>query len=133
MGFEIPETVTLEFSGAFAGLEITCSLGLPIAEQLAIRRALRDVDTDAEDGFLKVFTEWCNRVKPEWNVTKDGEPVPCTAENIIDRLPGDVLILILPKWREAMGVSGPLETVSSSGDSVTSIPALANLSKSLSS
>lgn len=136
MGFEIPGTVVLTFEGAFAGLEIRCRLGLPIREQLEIRRLTRDLDFDADDGaFERVFREWFARVRPTWNVEQEGQPVECSADALLQMLPGEILIQIMPKWREAMGVAGPLGNASGSGGTSREplTDELANQSESLSS
>ena len=134
MGFKIPDTVVLTFEGAFEGLEIRCRLGLPIREQLEIRRLTKDIDTDDDGAFEAIFRTWFDRVSPAWNVEDDGgNPVPISADAVLARLPGEVLIQIMPKWREAMGVNAPLVATSPSGDPSpgSPTPTLASQSESL--
>lgn len=136
MGFKIPDTVVLTFDGAFEGLEIRCRLGLPIREQLEIRELTRDLPEDDPESFLAVFRAWFERVRLTWNVeTDDGQAVPITVDAVMNYLPGDILIQLLPKWREAMGVSAPLGVPSNSGEASQAprTPTLASLSESLAS
>lgn len=143
MGFQIPGTVVMEFDGPFAstpdkeGLKLRCRLGLPIREQFEIRRIIETIPDDSEyEVFEKVFREWFARVKPEWNVTDDNDlPIPITADAVLALLPGELVVQIMPKWREAMGVSGPLVGPSSSGATAPDslIQSLADQSKSPSS
>lgn len=135
MGFRIPDTVVLTFEGSFEGLEIRCRLGLPFREQAEIWQMTKGIDLESNtEAFLEIFRVWFDHVQPGWNVEDDaGNPVPITADAITGMLPGEILIQIMPKWREALGIPAPLAAPSTSGgttgDNLTRT--LANQSESL--
>lgn len=133
MGFELRRTVTLAFEGQYAGLEVRCSAAVPLRRALAITRTLAEAGDDP-DGFERAFRQWVEAVQPEWNAEVDGEPVPCTADAILDWLPADIVVNMIPAWRQAVtGLDPTSPAVSASGEQppAAPIPTLASLSSAL--
>ncbi|MCX7618932.1 hypothetical protein [Tepidiforma sp.] len=133
MGFELRRTVTLTFEGAYEGLEVRCSAVIPVGEALRITRMLADA---GDERFEEVFRAWFDAVQPTWNAELDGLPIECTADAMLAYLPADIMVNIIPMWRQAAtGVDPTSRSASPSGEPLPAspIPALANLSTALAS
>jgi hypothetical protein len=130
MGFELRREVVLTFDPPYDGLEIRCSATVPVRRVFELTRAAAEVpDDDDGSGFERVMQLWVNIVQPRWNAELDGQPVPCTAQAIVDLLPAELAFRLVPAWRDAVtGVSAPLPETSPDGGPV---PSLARLSTPL--
>lgn len=133
MGFDLRRTVTLTFEGQYAGLEVRCSAAIPLRQAMAITRAIADAGDDPA-AFEQAFRLWVDAVRPEWNAEVDGEPVPCTADAMLEWLPADLVIGMIPAWRQAVTGLDPTQPgapPSGAPLQANPIPTLAGLSTSL--
>jgi hypothetical protein len=146
VGFEVPApTVKLIFEDLeFEGLEIRVHAAT-MQDFLAVTRWTTGAWVPGENidhaARLNIMTgEWetiCDRfadVLIEWNLERDGDPVPATREGLRSQVP-DFVRAIIGAWTDSVtGVSRPLEKPSSIGDSAleASIP-METLSGSLAS
>lgn len=115
-----PRTYTLVFdTDDMAGLTVVLR-GLNIGEWLRIN-GLSDADEETIPGLLDIFASKL----VSWNLEEDdGKPVPATRDSVHAQ-DLDFIVTITTAWINAVsGVSGPLETTSTSGEPfpVGSIP-----------
>lgn len=130
MGFEGKKIIRLRFEGDLEGLEVTTRC--PTIEQV-MDVAENTPDDDAKAALRATATLLCD-VLIEWNLENDGEPVPHTAEDLLDQ-DMDVAQAIVKAWEDAaIKVSPNLRRRSSDGSplAVASIP-MEPLSPSLAS
>lgn len=129
-----PRVAVIEFDGPFAGLEIRAALDMPALRQLRLIKQLQALqaitnegdETQAEEALrqaMELFVGVCDG----WNWTRDGEPLPLTAETLLNVIPGNLAFTLTDKWAQTVrGVSAPLvdESISpeTSPDSPTPTP-----------
>lgn len=108
MGFEIERRkVLITFAGTdYDGLEISCVLDVSLRELGGFL-----VLTDAE---IEV-SEWMRLAQPTWNVERDGQPVECTFDEMMD-MPVALKNTIIATWAErAANPGSPLGQRSANG------------------
>lgn len=120
MGFEVESTVAkLVFpDGRYAGAEVFARCSLSIGEYFDFL-AVRDSDADDEAGGVRGYVEAMYRAftpyLESWNLTKEGEPVPCDFDGLwsLDR---ELSRQIIRAWQRAIDeVPDPLGQPSSGG------------------
>lgn len=114
MGFDAPSgpRLRLEFDDAgYAGLVVICrepSLG-------AYLDLVGLAGASTMDGVRHALEQFGNDVLAEWNVTKDGDPVPATAEGLLS-LDRSFARAIFNAWQaNVVRVPGPLESQPNDG------------------
>lgn len=115
MGFEVETVAKLVFpDGAYEGAEVFARCSLSIGEYLDFL-AVRDAPADEVRPWIEALYGAFARYLVSWNLTKNGEPVPCTVEGLlsIDR---ELVRAIIRTWQDtAVDVTGPLGRPSSGG------------------
>jgi hypothetical protein len=113
--FEIPQrTVTMVIpDGDFAGAEIVASRDVSFGLVLDFEDA-RNEGTKA--GTIKAITTFADQALVSWNLSRNGEPIPATSEELL-RLPPDLVGAILSAWGDALkGTPAPLGEPSQDGE-----------------
>ena len=89
----------ITFEGTdYDGLEIRCSLDLPLRTVLKIQ-SLTVSDSDAES--ITANTIWCDEVLESWNLTDDeGKEIPANSESALAVAPARLLAALVTKWSE---------------------------------
>ena len=89
--------VTFEGSD-FDGLEIRCSLDLPLKTVMKIQTLMLS-DDNAES--VEANTIWCDEVLESWNLTDDeGKEIPANSESALTVAPARLLAALVTKWSE---------------------------------
>lgn len=109
-GYEPPiRTATLVFEdGDLKGLELEARLNIPFSTLYRLMSAVSTTQTDVDDvrDVLTVFAEQC---LISWNLEKDGQSVPCTAQNLLDTFDPQAAGTMLLRYIGGVGeLSGPL-------------------------
>jgi hypothetical protein len=115
MPFEIPDrTATILIpEGEFEGAEVTVSRNVSLGLVFDIDEA---TEQGGRRGMTKAVASFVANVLRGWNLTRNGEPLPATAEEML-RLPPDLVVAILRAWGESMkGTPLPLDEPSESGE-----------------
>ena len=100
MGFEIPRrTARIILEDDYEGAEITCALDVDMGTYFHFQGLIESEDAAHLE---KAFREFGDRILIEWNLEEDGEPLPATAEGVM-QLPPALALAILGKWSEAVG------------------------------
>ena len=89
----------ITFEGTdYDGLEIRCSLDLPLRTVLKIQ-SLTVSDSDAES--ITANTIWCDEILESWNLTDDeGIDIPANSESALALAPARLLAALISKWSE---------------------------------
>jgi hypothetical protein len=100
VGFRLDRTYVLEFEGALAGAEVAIK-----ATSVGTVLKLRDV-ADAKEVAELLASHLIG-----WNLEdRDGNPIPTTAEGILDNVEEAILGRIAAEWyKAATGVTSPLD------------------------
>jgi hypothetical protein len=89
----------ITFEGTdYDGLEVRCSLDLPLKTVLKIQAL-----TVSEDGAesVEANTIWCDEVLESWNLTDDeGKNIPANSESALAVAPARLLAALVTKWSE---------------------------------
>ena len=131
MGFEYePRVVVLEFEAPFEGLEIRAPLDMPALQQMRMFKQLRKLqaiadagDEDQAEAALREAMELFITACDGWNWTCDGEPLPFTADSLLNVIPGNLAFALTDKWAQTVrGVAAPLVGESTSGEASEDSP-----------
>ena len=116
----------ITFEGTdYDGLEIRCSLDLPLRTVLKIQ-SLTVSDSDAES--ITANTIWCDEVLESWNLTDDeGKEIPANSESALAVAPARLLAALVTKWSELV-LEPPANLESPQSDTRT-LATLANNSR----
>ena len=116
----------ITFEGTdYDGLEIRCSLDLPLRTVLKIQ-SLTVSDSDAES--ITANTIWCDEVLESWNLTDDeGNEIPANSESALAVAPARLLAALVTKWAELV-LEPPANLESPQSDTRT-LATLANNSR----
>ena len=116
----------ITFEGTdYDGLEIRCSLDLPLRTVLKIQ-SLTVSDSDAES--ITANTIWCDEVLESWNLTDDeGKEIPANSESALAVAPARLLAALVTKWSELV-LESPANLESPQSDTRT-LATLANNSR----
>lgn len=89
----------ITFEGTdYDGLEVRCSLDLPLKTVLKIQ-ALTLSEDNAES--IQANTIWCDEVLESWNLTDDeGKDIPANSESALAVAPARLLAALVTKWSE---------------------------------
>jgi len=115
----------ITFDGTdFDGVEVKCSLDLPMAVVLDIQRlSLSDEDDDKQQAN-KI---WCDKVLKSWNLVDDkGDDIPANAKSALMVAPSRLLSLLITKWAEL--VTEPSANLSKAQNDTSMLEELANQS-----
>jgi hypothetical protein len=110
--FEIPQrTATIVIpEGDFKGAEIVASRDIPLSLYLTIEDS-----AGTSRGVIKAVTDFASSVLVSWNLSRNGEAIPATAEEML-RLPPDLVTAIMTAWVESLkGTPPPLVEPSEDG------------------
>ena len=127
MGYKLPKRtahVAFEEGHAFHGLEVELSLSVPLATTFELARLGKNAREDAEP-FIRAFAQ---HVLVSWNVEDDNGPVPATPDGVVGALTQDVLLELFEQWKDAQGVSAPLEQPSSEPSTSAPVPLMRTVS-----
>lgn len=104
MGFRLDRTYVLAFEGAMAGAYVKLK-----ATPVGVVLKLRSDSWETVDELAVLLAEYVI----EWNLDgPDGEPLPITAEAIINGLEQVVFVKIITEWaKAAAGITAPLDPV----------------------
>tara|TARA_Y100001938_G_scaffold39922_1_gene55274 strand:- start:2045 stop:2443 length:399 start_codon:yes stop_codon:yes gene_type:complete len=96
---EAKKIANITFEGTdFDGLEVKCTLDLPLKVVLDIQRLSQSDDNDDK---LEANTIWCDKVLLSWNLVNDkGEDIPANANNALMEVPSRILNALIVKWSE---------------------------------
>ena len=116
----------ITFEGTdFDGLEVRCSLDLPLKTVLKIQ-ALTVSENDAES--VEANTIWCDEVLESWNLTDDeGKEIPANSESALAVAPARLLAALVTKWSEL--VLEPPANLSNPQNDTPTLEMLANNSR----
>lgn len=94
MGFEIQDRIGLLHldDEEYGGAEVKVRLNLPLRDFLRLD-ALAD-----QENFEELLTEFGESILVEWNLEKDGEPIPADGPHFVQQ-PVDFCMLIYRVWR----------------------------------
>ena len=115
----------ITFEGTdFDGLEVKCSLDLPMKVVLDIQRL--SVSEDDKDK-LEANKIWCEKVLISWNLVDDkGDIIPANAESALMVAPSRLLAVLITKWAEL--VTEPSANLSNTQKDMPTLETLANQS-----
>lgn len=100
MGFEIPRrTARIILEDDYDGAEIRCALDVDMGTYFHFQGLMESSDAAQLE---QAFREFGDRILIEWNLEEGGEPIPATAEGVM-QLPPALVLAILGKWGEAVG------------------------------
>lgn len=115
----------ITFEGTdYDGLEVKCSLDLPMKVVLDIQRL--SVSEDEKDK-LEANKIWCDIVLLSWNLVDDkGDVIPANAESALMVAPSRLLAVLITKWAEL--VTEPSANLSNTQNDMPTLETLANQS-----
>lgn len=115
----------ITFEGTdYDGLEVKCSLDLPMKVVLDIQRL--SVSEDDKDK-LEANKIWCEKVLLSWNLVDDkGDVIPANAESALMVAPSRLLAVLITKWAEL--VTEPSANLSNTQKDMPTLETLANQS-----
>ena len=115
----------ITFEGTdYDGLEVKCSLDLPMKVVLDIQRL--SVSEDDKDK-LEANKIWCEKVLLSWNLVVDkGDVIPANAESALMVAPSRLLAVLITKWAEL--VTEPSANLSKTQNDMPTLETLANQS-----
>ena len=115
----------ITFEGTdYDGLEVKCSLDLPMKVVLDIQRL--SVSEDDKDK-LEANKIWCEKVLLYWNLVDDkGDVIPANAESALMVAPSRLLAVLITKWAEL--VTEPSANLSKTQNDMPTLETLANQS-----
>tara|TARA_R100001163_G_scaffold18492_1_gene16340 strand:+ start:79 stop:477 length:399 start_codon:yes stop_codon:yes gene_type:complete len=115
----------ITFEGTdYDGLEVKCSLDLPMKVVLDIQRL--SVSEDEKDK-LEANKIWCDIVLLSWNLVDDkGDVIPANAESALMIAPSRLLAVLITKWAEL--VTEPSANLSNTQKDTPTLETLANQS-----
>tara|TARA_R100001129_G_C5165206_1_gene203121 strand:+ start:123 stop:521 length:399 start_codon:yes stop_codon:yes gene_type:complete len=115
----------ITFEGTdYDGLEVKCSLDLPMKVVLDIQRL--SVSEDDKDK-LEANKIWCEKVLLSWNLVDDkGDVIPANAESALMVAPSRLLAVLITKWAEL--VTEPSANLSNTQNDMPTLETLANQS-----
>jgi hypothetical protein len=115
----------ITFEGTdYDGLEVKCSLDLPMKVVLDIQRL--SVSEDEKDK-LEANKIWCDIVLLSWNLVDDkGDVIPANAESALMVAPSRLLAVLITKWAEL--VTEPSANLSNTQKDTPTLETLANQS-----
>jgi hypothetical protein len=115
----------ITFEGTdYDGLEVKCSLDLPMKVVLDIQRL--SVSEDDKDK-LEANKIWCDKVLLSWNLVDDkGDVIPANAESALMVAPSRLLAVLITKWAEL--VTEPSANLSNTQNDMPTLETLANQS-----
>jgi len=89
----------ITFEGTdYDGLEIRCTLDLPLKTVLEIQRL---AGADSEKKVIEANTIWCDKVLESWNLVDDeGKSIPANSEAALAVAPARLLTALVTKWSE---------------------------------
>lgn len=117
MGFKFePRIAVITFEEPFEGLEIRASLDLPalrqmrLVKQLAALQAVTETgDEEKAEDALRQAADLFVTVTEGWNYETSDGPLPMTADNLLNAIPGNLFFQLVSRWAETVrGVSAPL-------------------------
>ena len=87
----------ITFEGTdFDGLEIRCSLDLPLKTVMKIQSLMLS-DDNADS--VEANTIWCDEVLESWHLTDDeGKEIPANSESALTVAPARLLAALVTKW-----------------------------------
>tara|TARA_R100001086_G_scaffold143590_1_gene75627 strand:- start:6313 stop:6711 length:399 start_codon:yes stop_codon:yes gene_type:complete len=115
----------ITFEGTdYDGLEVKCSLDLPMKVVLDIQRlSVSEEDKDK----LEANKIWCDKVLLSWNLVDDkGDVIPANAESALMVAPSRLLAVLITKWAEL--VTEPSANLSNTQNDMPTLETLANQS-----
>ena len=115
----------ITFEGTdYDGLEVKCSLDLPMKVVLDIQRlSVSEEDNDK----LEANKIWCEKVLLSWNLVDDkGDVIPANAESALMVAPSRLLAVLITKWAEL--VTEPSANLSNTQNDMPTLETLANQS-----
>lgn len=109
MGFRLDRTYALEFEGAMEGAYVELR-ATPVGVTLELRSEGNVISFERAAELLAEYVE-------EWNLDgPDGEPLPVTAEAILNGLERVVVLKIITEWyKAAVGITAPLDPPGADG------------------
>ena len=115
----------ITFEGTdYDGLEVKCSLDLPMKVVLDIQRLSVSED---ENDKLEANKIWCDKVLLSWNLVDDkGDVIPANAESALMVAPSRLLAVLITKWAEL--VTEPSANLSNTQNDMPTLETLANQS-----
>ena len=115
----------ITFEGTdYDGLEVKCSLDLPMKVVLDIQRL--SVSEDDKDK-LEANKIWCEKVLLSWNLVDDkGDVIPANAESALMVAPSRLLAVLITKWAEL--VTEPSANLSNTQKDMPTLETLVNQS-----
>jgi hypothetical protein len=115
----------ITFEGTdFDGLEVKCSLDLPMKVVLDIQRLSVSED---ENDKLEANKIWCDKVLLSWNLVDDkGDVIPANAESALMVAPSRLMAILITKWAEL--VTEPSANLSNTQNDMPTLETLANQS-----
>ena len=115
----------ITFEGTdFDGLEVKCSLDLPMKVVLDVQRLSMSKD---ENDKLEANKIWCEKVLISWNLVDDkGDIIPANAESALMVAPSRLLAILITKWAEL--VTEPPPNLSNTQNDTPTLETLANQS-----
>ena len=115
----------ITFEGTdYDGLEVKCSLDLPMKVVLDIQRL--SVSEDDKDK-LEANKIWCEKVLLSWKLVDDkGDVIPANAESALMVAPSRLLAVLITKWAEL--VTEPSANLSNTQKDMPTLETLANQS-----
>tara|TARA_Y100001973_G_scaffold84569_1_gene125843 strand:+ start:352 stop:750 length:399 start_codon:yes stop_codon:yes gene_type:complete len=115
----------ITFEGTdYDGLEVKCSLDLPMKVVLDIQRLSVSED---ENDKLEANKIWCDKVLLSWNLVDDkGDVIPANAESALMVAPSRLLAVLITKWAEL--VTEPSANLSKTQNDMPTLETLANQS-----
>lgn len=117
MGFELPDTTTriLFDGGPYEGAEVVMSLDLTMEQAFMLDKVKNEDPEKLVDAMAAYLVEW--------NITKGGEPVPCTPTEL-KRRPMPFVMELFKGMRRALStvvtVDAPFDEPSSNGSTLVS-------------
>ena len=117
MGYKLPKRtahVAFEEGHAYHGLEVELSLSVPMSQAFELARLGKNAREDAEP-FMRAFAQ---HILVSWNVEDDtGKPIPATPDGVVGALTMDIALELFTQWKDAQGLTDPLDKPSSATDS----------------
>lgn len=115
----------ITFEGTdFDGLEVKCSLDLPMKVVLDIQRLSVSED---ENDKLEANKIWCDKVLLSWNLVDDkGDVIPANAKSALMVAPSRLMAILITKWAEL--VTEPSANLSNTQNDMPTLETLANQS-----
>tara|TARA_Y100001938_G_C7949864_1_gene358755 strand:+ start:226 stop:624 length:399 start_codon:yes stop_codon:yes gene_type:complete len=122
---EAAKIANITFEGTdFDGLEVKCSLDLPLKVVLDVQRLSQSEDNNDK---LEANKIWCDKVLLSWNMVNDkGDDIPANAESVLMDVPSRILTALIVKWSEL--VTEPSANLSKAQNDMPTLEMLANQS-----